>query len=859
MAGPLRVNWQERLEQEFQSRQAQRQQNRGGRRQGQNEGMPMVAGPSAPVEGRVNWQERLEQGFQTRHAQRSWNHGDQNNRPPQQFIMGRQEMYAEEERQHAAHREAIQRQRQMDHDQEALQHQARMMELQRQRQHQMDMEALQHQAHQDELQRQQQHQREMEVLQHQAHLAELQRQQQHQRQMDHDQEASQHQDNMAELQRQEEQQRQMDHDQEDLEQQNNATQQQQMDQQAEVERIQVAINNNQALAAIPKACRPYHDPAQRFSLGPMSVECPHCHALHFKSERLTNSSNIRPKFGLCCLQGQIQLPPLAEPPQLLRKLLTSSTPRARNFREMIRQYNCAFAFTSVAVNVDEAVLRGGGGPYSFKIHGALHHHMGALHNREGRKPSYAQLYIYDEQAALAARNTRNPNLNNALMADLQDMLNSNNPFVPLYKQAYQIMQETPPELQANVRVALVLQPGDDPRRYNLPTANDVAAIIPGSGEEDVDEHRGIMLRYKNGGLRPISHLNPLYSPLHYIMLFPKGDHGWHPKIDITQPEDGSARSKYISQRCYYAFRLHPRPMEPSDLLRGGRLFQQYIVDAWASIEQSELNWFRNNQKTIRADLYDGLRDALRGVQGVDLGQMGKRIVLPASHPGSARHMYQLFQDSMAIARHCGKPDIFLTMTANPNWAEIQDNLLPYEPDDDDPNQREKHQTASDRPDIVACVFAQKIKAMLKDIKDGVFGDVHGYVFTVEFQKRGLPHIHLLIFLKHPHKIRDAAHVDSIVSAQIPDPVAHPMLYETITKCMMHGPCGPEHPTAVCMVNGKCGKHFPKDFCPETRFGEDGYPEYARPEGGRTYTNAKGHTFDNRNVIPYNPFLSARYI
>jgi len=77
--------------------------------------------------------------------------------------------------------------------------------------------------------------------------------------------------------------------------------------------------------------------------------------------------------------------------------------------------------------------------------------------------------------------------------------------------------------------------------------------------------------------------------------------------------------------------------------------------------------------------------------------------------------------------------------------------------------------------------------------------------------------------------------------------------------MMHGPCGPAFPNAVCMVNGKCNKNFPKDFCPETRFGEDGYPEYARPEGGRTYKNAKGHTFDNRNVVPYNPFLSVRYI
>ena len=106
-------------------------------------------------------------------------------------------------------------------------------------------------------------------------------------------------------------------------------------------------------------------------------------------------------------------------------------------------------------------------------------------------------------------------------------------------------------------------------------------------------------------------------------------------------------------------------MESSDLFRGGRLFQQYLVDAWASIESSELYWICNNQKMISAELCDGLRDALRGVQNMDASQMGKRIVLPASHPGSNCHMFQLFQDSMAIARHCGKPDIFLTMTTNP--------------------------------------------------------------------------------------------------------------------------------------------------------------------------------------------------
>jgi hypothetical protein len=43
-------------------------------------------------------------------------------------------------------------------------------------------------------------------------------------------------------------------------------------------------------------------------------------------------------------------------------------------------------------------------------------------------------------------------------------------------------------------------------------------------------------------------------------------------------------------------------------------------------------------------------------------------------------MYQLFQDSMAICQFCQKPDLFITMTANPNWPEIQDALLKFDAD-----------------------------------------------------------------------------------------------------------------------------------------------------------------------------------
>jgi hypothetical protein len=41
------------------------------------------------------------------------------------------------------------------------------------------------------------------------------------------------------------------------------------------------------------------------------------------------------------------------------------------------------------------------------------------------------------------------------MAELQNMLNTNNPFVPLYKQAYQIMNECSPEVQNNLQMTII--------------------------------------------------------------------------------------------------------------------------------------------------------------------------------------------------------------------------------------------------------------------------------------------------------------------------------------------------------------------------------------------------------------------
>lgn len=141
---------------------------------------------------------------------------------------------------------------------------------------------------------------------------------------------------------------------------------------------------------------------------------------------------------------------------------------------------------------------------------------------------------------------------------------------------------------------------------------------------------------------------------------------------------------------------------------GGRLFQQYIVDAFSTIEQARLWYIRTHQTKLRNDLYKQIYDSLRS-GNTDASAVGKGIVLPAGFIGSRRYMQQNFQDALAVCRYIGHPDIFLTMTTNPLWDEITEmmKLLP-------------HCLPQNSPDIIARVFKLKLDQLVDDIKNKSF-------------------------------------------------------------------------------------------------------------------------------------------
>ena len=89
------------------------------------------------------------------------------------------------------------------------------------------------------------------------------------------------------------------------------------------------------------------------------------------------------------------------------------------------------------------------------------------------------------------------------------------------------------------------------------------------------------------------------------------------------------------------------------------------------------------------------------------------------------------------------------------------------------------QAAIDKPDLVARLVYQKQQALVNKVRDGFFGQVAGLVYTIEYQKRGLPHMHMLIFLTQENKIHTIEDVDSFISAEIPHQSIHPQLYEAV--------------------------------------------------------------------------------
>lgn len=568
----------------------------------------------------------------------------------------------------------------------------------------------------------------------------------------------------------------------------------------------------------------------KHSVGPMNKICKYCGAKLFSLEVSEGSSS------LCCHKGKINVPEVVVCDEL-KTLLERNDNTTKNYLDNIRQFNSALAMASVQVN---SVHVPGRGPFCFKIHGQMYHMIGGLQPPAGHNPSYAGLFIMDSDEALEQRlgNVANTRCDPEIMAMLQTMLTHHNPYAQIFKFVKHYMVNAP-----DVQLQFTTENAFDPRRYNLPTTSQVAAVFISDDGAPPGQFHFVVYSKSSGALTRISYLNPHSDPMCYPLLFPCGDSGWKPGMPHVNIHRTAVRT-VTTQLQYYCYRLAVRGT--FNLIHySGKLFQQYVVDSYVKVEGSRIAYVRSHQKELRAENYKGLTDFIHS-NAQQRGMLpGIPVVLPSSFIGSARNMLQNYQDAMSIVARFGKPDIFLTFTCNPNWPEITGELQPFE-------------QVQHRSDLITRVFSLKLKSLLDDLlKKHVLGVVISYVYVIEFQKRGLPHAHILLMLRQSDKLTEDEHVDSLITAEIPDPQTDPILYNIVKKCMIHNPCGQINPNLPCMKDGQCTKGFPKDFNDQTNLNVNGYPLYRRTDNGINFVVGES-VVDNRWIVPYNRYLTLKY-
>ncbi|GJY86345.1 DNA helicase [Tanacetum coccineum] len=457
-------------------------------------------------------------------------------------------------------------------------------------------------------------------------------------------------------------------------------------------------------------------------LGQCTNVCRHCGAMFWECEKVASASyGANFAYNKCCYGGRVILRPPPEYPQHIKELYEST-----HFMDNIRAYNQMFSMTSLGANVDNSVNNG-------KESNA---HFGNEHKSE---------------------------LKEEIVERLIEFLDNHNALVQLFRTARnKYLDADIPEFK--VRLYNVI----GTRRYELSTSETVGAIVfaESSGTENefdliIDEHSRFPQR--------VNKLHLCYMSLQFPLLFLYGEDGYQHDIKLANvPRQSTRANKRMSMNMYYSYQIHDHLNHYNLLLRGGKLFQHYVMFAYCPIEQCRLDYIRQKQDDIRSEYLSGIYDAiLRGDR--DGSDLGLCTVLPL----------------LLAAR-----DIFL--------------------------------------------------------------------YTIEFQKRGLPHCHSLLWIDAASRVQQDVDVDKYVCAELPDPTTDTNAFAIISELMIHGPCGYANPNATCMKDGSsCNRNFPKPYCDKTYIDKDGFVHYRRKDT-EIQTQRQNIWLDNRYVVPYNRTLCMRY-
>jgi len=625
----------------------------------------------------------------------------------------------------------------------------------------------------------------------------------------------------------------------------------------------------------------YHDHGEMTKACTQTHDGVTCNAQYYAPE----TKGFKKDKWPCCTAGVPSAPRLPSAdarldgilPRELNEMHTQSK-MGKELYEHWRELNHMFSFASAEMNYTK-----GGEARVIRIQGRIHRYCsGAAKPPPGVVPAFAQLYfVGDEQTDLRA--AKHDKVARGCIEYVYSVLKKHNKFVQdTLASADQLLED---HAEASFEVlydAKRIPPSVHKGTMQAPGGREGQTGVVGILSDDYEKSsvrasdRAVVLNaHSKRKTQRVRYDNPNFDPLHYPLLFPTAMAGWD-RLNTTTPCKGGAppvnetcldfQKARLTQRFNTRDHGGARPSDVTDeqlrqrdislqehLFTSGKAFQEFIIESYTKVLDNNCEFVERDDTQEKLVRYRTTAGACRAAQTKGISKIGsKRVICPRSMIGSPADFRSRYNDAMKLIQLKGKPDLFITMTTNANWPEIQRELLPGE-------------SWENRPDLVCRVYRMKMLMLIDLIeKHHAFGQPAVVVGVTEYQKCALPHCHILVCLEQ--KLETPDQFDSVVCAELPCSIKAKKLHDMVVRHMIHRPCtndalcpcrkGAEDDRGVAPTT-TCQKHFPKELRESTGIADDieAYPQYRRrgPEitrrtdiDGRSYavTEAPGHTVEH---------------
>ncbi|UYV66797.1 hypothetical protein LAZ67_4002878, partial [Cordylochernes scorpioides] len=192
----------------------------------------------------------------------------------------------------------------------------------------------------------------------------------------------------------------------------------------------------------------------------------------------------------------------------------------------------------------------------------VYHRIGSLMPSENQPSRFLRIYSMgnDDDFQADRRCQQIQGVRRNIVQGLQRMLHQHNLLIQQFKTA---LENLPSDAYKVVVNADRTPPGQHPRRYNAPTANEVAVVLAGNqfGSRD------IVLRQRDNVLQHVSDTHRFYNALQYPLIFWKGQEGYSFHISQIDPNTRQPLSSKVSSMDFYGYFIMVRRNSPNVIVQ----------------------------------------------------------------------------------------------------------------------------------------------------------------------------------------------------------------------------------------------------------------------------------------------------